>query len=97
MSKTYIQDKLDDTLWEAKLVLLQGGSEIETHVCAMAALVELLAYEVANWTVREHEDTLLTNGIDPCDEQDDLKDSIKLSLFKCLKDVVEDWKKCAGC
>lgn len=97
MTKMYVQDKIDDALWEAKLAVLRESTELETHVYVMAALTDLLACEVADWTIKEHEMFLVSNGIDTMDEQDDLKESLKLTLFKTLKSVVDDWKRCAGC
>lgn len=93
----YLQDKLEDTLFEAKLAGMRDGQmPNEVYVDTVASLVRMIASEVANQTILEHEVFLNASGIDTAEEQEDLEQSIRLTVFKSLKGVVEDWKRCAG-
>lgn len=93
----YLQDKMEDALFEAKLAGMRDGQmPNEVYVDTVASLVRMIANEVANQTILEHEVFLNASGLDAADEQDDLEQSIRLTVFKSLKGVVEDWKRCAG-
>lgn len=93
----YLQDKMEDALFEAKLAGMRDGKmPNEVYVDTVASLVRMIASEVANQTILEHEVFLNASGIDAADEQDDLEESIRLTVFKSLKGVVEDWKRCSG-
>lgn len=90
----YIQDKVDDALFEAKLKQLRDGEMPNgVYVDTVASLVRIVTSEVVNQTMIEHEAYLLSNGIDEEQEREDLDETLRVNVFRALRDSVESWKR----